>query len=317
MSTTYPPTPATVSGDSVTIHRFLKEPTLVARRLQTLLDLRYVADFLLRERLTAAGGSITYESGEPLGTSENPRAVAPGAEYPLVTIGGGAISTARTTKWGQDALVTDEAISRLKMSPVNRALTKLANQNVMFVDGLALSAIVSALTASGSTRPATASWRLPATTAEQILRDVLLAKADAAQRELGIDHDTVVLDDITYAWVKSKFIASGYLPRESTIVTDGAFPRVEGLTWVPTSHGPSAVAALVDTDLLGGMADENIESPGYVRAGVGVNGQRVAPVESKTIREDQEDRYRLRARRVTVPVILEPYAGTLITGVAA
>ena len=44
MPYTYPPAAPTISGDNVTISRFLNNPTLVARRLRTLLEQRYIAD---------------------------------------------------------------------------------------------------------------------------------------------------------------------------------------------------------------------------------------------------------------------------------
>lgn len=84
MPYTYPPSGPTLSGDAVTIHRMLANPTLVARRLRTLLEQRYIADAILKGRFQVFGGAIAYETGEPIGTAENPRAVAPGAEYPLV-----------------------------------------------------------------------------------------------------------------------------------------------------------------------------------------------------------------------------------------
>jgi hypothetical protein len=72
----------------------------------------------------------------------------PGAEYPLTTAPTGAASLAKTVKWGQDTKVTDEAIARQKMQPVNKAMIKLVNQNVKYVDSAWLSAIASAVTAS-------------------------------------------------------------------------------------------------------------------------------------------------------------------------
>src|SRR5437868_1992597 len=148
MPYTYPATAPTISGDTLTISRFLQSPTLVARRLRTLLEQRYIADALLTGRYRVSGGSIQYETGESIFTTDSPLAVAPGSEYPLTTIGTGTASLAKTVKWGQDGLVTDESISRQQMDPVNRALTKLANQNVKYVDSVALSAIASAVTAT-------------------------------------------------------------------------------------------------------------------------------------------------------------------------
>lgn len=308
----YPPPAPTFSGDTLQIHRFLQTPAQVARRVQTLLMQRYIADVLLSQRLRVAGGAITYESGEPLGTEENPRAVAPGSEYSLVKIGEGTPSVAKTTKWGQDTEVTDESIARQLMSPVNRALGKLANQNVSHVDSVALSAIATAVTA---TQAATAQWTLAGTDAEVILTDALTARANLIKLNLGFDPNAVVLDDLTYAVVKAKFIAAGYLPREGSAnaIASGDFPNVEGMVWMPTSNGFANTALIADRDQLGGMADEDLQSPGYAKASApGTTG-----VEVKSIRKDDEDKYRLRARRVTVPVILEPAAARKITGVSA
>ena len=72
----------------------------------------------------------------------------------------------------------------------------------------------------------------------------------------------------------------------------------------------SAIALVLDSRALGGMADENLGGPGYVSAnGVGV--------QAKTIRQDEADKWLLRCRRITVPIVLEPAAAWKITGVAA
>lgn len=306
MPYTYPPAGPSISGDVVTINRFLTNPTLVARRLRTLLEQRYIADTLLSGRFVVSGGAVTYETGEAIGTGENPRAVQPGAEYPLTNPANGVASIAKTVKWGQDALVTDESIKRRQMDPVNRALTKLANQNVAYIDSVALSAISTAVTNSAA---AAASWATA--TAAQILQDVALAKANVVALNQGYDPDAVVVDDINFAYAMSKFAAAGYLPRETNAdnpILTGNFPVIMGMRWLATPNLPTAGQALVvDSQQLGGMADEDLGGPGYVKAG-GIG------TEIKTIRDDDNDRYRLRARRVTVPVVVEPAAARKITG---
>lgn len=306
MAYTYPPAGPSISGDVVTINRFLNNPTLVARRLRTLLEQRYIADTLLSGRFTVSGGAVTYETGEAIGTGENPRAIQPGMEYPLTNPATGTASIAKTVKWGQDALVTDESIKRRQMDPVNRALVKLANQNVSYIDSVALSAISTAVTASAA---AAASWATA--TAQQILRDVGLAKANILSLNQGYDPDTVVVDDINWVYAMTAFAAAGYVPREtasSNPVVTGEFPTILGMRWLATPNIPTAGQAIVvDSQQLGGMADEDLGGPGYVKAG-GIG------TEVKTIRDEDGDQYRLRARRVTVPVVVEPAAGRKITG---
>lgn len=307
MGYTYPPAAPSLSGDVETISRFLKSPTLVQRRLRSLAEQRYIADAILTGRFTAEGGAILYETGEEITADEAPRAVAPGAEYPLVGLSTGTASLAKTVKWGQDALITDESIARRQMDPVNRALTKLVNENVSYVDSVALSAVSTAVTQATA---AAADWSTA--TAAQILKDVLLAKANIMALNQGYDPDTVVVDDINHANALAAFTAAGYFARESASdnpALTGQFPVVGGLRWLPSPNVVAANTAVVlDSTQLGGMADEDLGGPGYVSGGP-------AGVESKVIRDDDNDQWKLRVRRVTVPVVLEPAAGWKVTGI--
>jgi hypothetical protein len=303
----YPPASPTLSGDVETISRFLNNPTVVARALRTLAQQRYIADALLTGRFSVEGGAVLYETGETIFTADNPRAVAPGAEYPLTTAPTGVASVAKTVKWGQDTKITDESIKRQRMQPVNKAMLKLVNQNVKFIDSIALSAIASAVTAS---QAAAASWSTA--TAAQILTDVATARASILSLNQGYDPDTVVLDDTTWAYAYAKFTSGGFLPREtdgSNPLITGSFPVIDGMRFLASPNLPTAGTVLiVDSKMLGGMADEDLGGPGY--ASVGAPG-----VEAKTIRDDEDDLWRLRMRRVTVPIVVEPAAGRKITGV--
>lgn len=305
----YPAAPATLSGDVLSINRFLKDPTLVARRLRTVAEQRYIADALLTGRFSADGGSIVYETGETIFADQNPRAVAPGAEYPITGVSEGTASIARTVNWGEDAIVTDASIARRKMDPVSRAFDKLVNQNVKYVDSVALSAIASAVTATSA---AGTGWATA--TAASILKDVGLAQANITALNQGYDPDTVVVDDVSWTYAMIAFIAAGYVPRESLSdnpTLTGQFPVILGMRWLKSPNVPTAGTGLVlDSRQLGGMADENLGGPGYVSAA----GPNTAPVQVKTIRDEERDRWKLRARRVTVPVILEPAAARKITG---
>lgn len=307
MPYTYPPVAPTLSGDVLTINRFLASPTLVSRALRTLSQQRYISDRLLQQRFQVSGGAVLYETGESIFTTDNPRAVAPGAEYPLTTAPTGAASIAKTVKWGQDTKVFDEAIKRQLMNPVNRALLKLVNQNVKFIDGMTLAAVASAITA---TTAVAASWKTA--TAAQMLTDVAQAKASILALNQGYDPDVVVLDDATWARAYAAFVSGGFLPREQSAnaTVTGQFAVIDGMTFLPTPNIPTAGTILVaDSSMLGGMADEDLGGPGYASAGS-------AGVEGKSIRDDDNDGYKLRMRRVTVPIVQEPAAGFVLTGAA-
>ncbi len=311
MAVTYPPVQPTISGDAITISRFLNNPTLVARRLRTLAEQRFIADVLLSGRIATTSGSVLYETGETIYSDNAPKAVQAGAEYPLTPISTGAASLAKTVKWGNDAEVTDEAIARQLFNPVDKALTKLVNQTVKTIDGVAMAAIHSAVTQNTA---AIATWK---TGTPSILRDIARARGSIDALNQGYDPDYLIVDDATYANLISDTAVATLLRREnaSNPVYTGTFPVIDGLTVLrcPNLNGAgtsSVYALVVDSKALGSMVDENLGGPGYVSSdGVGI--------QAKTIRDDKTDKWRLRCRRVTVPIVQEPAAAWKITGVAA
>ncbi|ATO14680.1 hypothetical protein CO540_13280 [Micromonospora sp. WMMA2032] len=307
MPMTYPPAAPSVTGDITSIHTLLQSPTLIARRLRTLAEQRFISDALLTGRFEATGGAIQYEQADSMYTDRTPEIVRPGMEYPLAGVGIGPTQIAEVQKWGQDVPVTDESIKRLKRNPVDRAFIKLVNQMVKQVDSVSLAVIASTVTATAA---AAATWTTA--TAKQIFSDVALAKANILALNEGFDPDTVVVSDFAWTYAMATFADAGYLPREdgNSPVLTGNFPVIDGMRWLSSPNLPTANTALVlDSTQLGGMADENLGGPGYAGAAAGI--------ETKSIRDDDRDKYKLRARRVTVPIVIEPGAARKITGLGA
>lgn len=303
MSYSYPPVAPTFSGDNETISRFLNSPSLVARRVQELTQNRFVADVLLSGRTDVSGGAITYDVDEDLYTVRAISAVSPGGEYDITTIANGTPQVAKVTKWGQDTIVYDEAIKRQNFGAVEKGLTKLSNTVVKKVDAISLSLIASTVTATQAVT--SGAWSVSGTAA--ILRDIMLAKAKVTALNKGYDPNVLVVDDITWAYLASDDKVMSARGREDSAnsIYSGNFPTIAGLTVLPTPNIPGGSGAwLIDTNALGGIADEDLGG-GYI----GTN------VQSKVMREDKTDGWRLRARRVCVPYVTEPGAGIKITGI--
>ena len=300
-SLTYP-VPGITDTESLTpdqIHQLLSHLPSLAKRVRTLAAQRFIADALLKGRFTSIAGSILYETGEPLFAPDDPEAIQPGGEYPRSQITAGELAAAKVDKWGRDVPVTDESIKRRGISVVDVAINQLINRMVRFVDSAALGVIASKVTATSA---ASAAWA----SAKPIVESVELAKARAEESGEGHILDTIVLKPTHYARVMSLFMDAGYLPREqSNPLLSGSWPQVLDLTWLRSPHTPTAAPMLVNTDELGGMADEDLGGPGYAKSLPGV--------EVKSIRKDDSDKYLLRSRRVTVPVVTDPTAGVLIT----
>lgn len=307
---TYPPAPATYSDPNVTASRFLQNPTFFARRLQTLGDQRYIGTSLLTGRQETSGGAIGYESVEAIFADAAPEVVAPGAEYSITTVGDGAAGLARVTKWGKDTFVTDEAIKRRNMDPVNKGMLKLVNSAALAIDASVISVIASAITA---TRAAKQKWDGSGTT-PSILQDILRAKADVRALNLGYEPNILLVDDSTWAYLASDPTIAAAMQRESALspVYSGRFEILAGLAVIPApaANLPGAVgtnAWVLDSNQLGFIGTENLGG-GYIGAG--------ELVESKVMRLDENDAWRLRARANFVPVVTDAGAGFKISGVA-
>lgn len=283
------------------IHALLSNPRVIAKRVATLVDQKFIADYLLTGRFDATGGGIFYETGEEIFAADDPEAVAPGAEYPKTVLTQGDIAAAKTVKWGIETDITDEKISREGMIFVNRGLTRLGNTVIKHVDSVAWGVIASKV---NSTAAASGTWDSVA----NVVQTLLNAASEREDLGLGLNLDTVVLSGTSYAKIMGLFAAANVLPRENgNPLISGSFPaNLLGYTWVTSPHVTGSDPWLIDRAQLGGMADEKLNSPGYSMAGN-------TGVEAFTNRA-KADKYELRARRVTVPVVTEPLAGLRITG---
>jgi hypothetical protein len=302
MPGTFPAATPTISGDLVTISRFLSNPAYLQRRLRNFRDLRFVADQLLTSRYRTQGGAVLYEQSEPFVTDRAVEAVSPGSEYPYANLPTGTAAVASVAKWGQKVLLTDEEIARNQYAgaSADRALRKVVNSIISKVDGIAMSAITSAVT---QTSGATAAWNAATPV---FLRDVLVAKAVVVALNLGYNPDTLALNDAQYAYLMSDDKFTNAIRREDTNnpIYTGQVDRVAGLAIVVS---PAVTNPLVlDSTQLGGMADELDGAPGYAVSDLAV--------QVKSIRNDGEDSWDLQGRRKTVPIVQEPGAAVKITG---
>lgn len=305
MPGSYPAGPATLSGDLITINRFLANPTALRRLLRDYTDLRFVSDQLLTQRFRTTGGGVVFEMSEPFVTDRTVTAVGAGSEYPAANISTGTAGIAAVSKWGQKVSITDEEIARNVYGGevVSRQLRKVVNSIIKQVDAVTMSAIMSAITA---TLDVTASSGVAWTGSNPtILRNILNAKAAVVGLNLGYNPDTLAVNDTAYAILMSDEKIAALWQREVSTnpVYTGMVERVAGMNIVVS---PSITNPLVlDSTQLGGMADEMAGSPGYSVSDLAV--------EVKSIRVDSADKWDLQGRRITVPVVQEPGAGIEIT----
>ena len=297
MPVTYPPlAPAVTADGTLSISRFLNSPALLQRRLRTLAENRFIGDVLLTGRAAPSGGAVQFEQGESIFQDRPVEAIEPGARFPTTSLGQGTSLVAAVRKWGIDTIVTDEAVRRLLMNPVERAFAKLTNGVVRQVDVVSLAAINAAVTQ-------TMAVGVPWATSTRILRDILTGVATIRGLNQGFEPDTLVVSDTTYSVLLSDATISGGLAREdrNNPIYTGQFPVIAGIRILVSPNLPTAnTALLLDSTALGAMVDEVPLSAGSIR-------QEDGP----TVVEG----WVLRAKRVVVPIVQEPGAALVFTAI--
>ncbi|EID12940.1 hypothetical protein MXEN_12056 [Mycobacterium xenopi RIVM700367] len=316
------PTGNLATQDVYSISRYLNDPLMVLRALRTIADQIFVGDKVLTGQFYTEDGAVIYEQIESIFAANTPQAVQPGDEYPLSPIPTGPAQIANVVKWGLDTIITDEAISRQNFDVLSRAFTKIVNSMVAQVDSVVMSAVVAAITA---TQPASKPWN-GGSGAPNILRDIMLAEEQMRALKQGYIADTVLCDLNTFATAISDPTLALLLPREDfghgvrempVFQGIGFQANIAGKKWLSTPNLPTTpYVAVLDAKVFGAMVDERLPAPGYVGAQSDNSGDDDgrSMIQVKTMREDKQDRWRIRARRVTTPIIIEPKAGVQITG---
>lgn len=306
MATTYPAPLEERNLSPEDVHRFLRSPSLVARRMQQMTDLSFVTDLLLTGSADATGtGSLMVEEDGELFLDDDPEIIAPGGEYPLVTADEVGAYLIAMRKKGFDSEVTDEKIARTPTDTLRKLLSRMANTMVRDFDRVALAVIASKVT---GTYTAVGPW----TDGGTIVEDILLADAEQLETERGYAYNAVVLRPVDYAKVVARLIKDGMMPREQgNPLLDGGARSFEFLDKrvIRSVYSPFPEPLLVDTDNLGGIGTENIGSPGYARTPSGIEVKSWRPSG-----RDDNDSWRVRNRRVASPYVTGAGAAVRILG---
>lgn len=302
----YPPAPPTLSGDLVTISRFLQSPTMLSRALRTIMNLRFVSDQLLTGQYRSSGGAIQYEIAEPILNTRAVTAVAPGSTYPFDTPVSGTAALASVSKWGEASFLSDEKVKRSVYAgnEIARTLQKAVNTVVNKVEAISIATIGSAVT---NTSAASVAWSNAAAT---VFRDIEKAAATIIDQNQGYSPDTILMSSTKYALMVSDTVVASLRAREDKTnpIYGGEMTNIAGFNVVYTSVGnlPSDDVWVLDSRMLGAMVDEVNTDPGYttIEKNIQVQTERIAG----------RDGWNMWARRLTVPIVTEPAAAVKITG---
>lgn len=300
---TYAPPNPTVSGDNLTVSRLVNNPVMIQRALRTLVQQRLVGDKILSGKVDLTGtGAVNYEISEAIMAQSLAERVDDLMEYPETQEPTAVSAMAATEKWALATSISDKLVSRNRIDIVNRKLIKLANRIAFGFDALTISAVASAVT---QTSAAVAAWNNAS--ADQFA-DITLGSAVVDSLNQGYEIDTVLATPIKWA----RLIASAKIieraPRESndSLLLTGRLARIAGLNIWKTTNMPSGVEVmLLDSKQLGSIGWED-QGGGYMGSADGV--------QTKRIRLEENDGWKIQGRRIGVPIVQEPGAAIKITG---
>jgi hypothetical protein len=299
----YPePNPLSLLGDTMTINRFVNSPVLIQRTVENLVLQNLIGGLLLpaRYNLTGTGVAVVEQDNDLGYASDSMSRVAPGGEYPNVSVGGGASSFFKIGKSGFGTWVTDEMVAHANFPALARALEKMTNTTVRDHDQAILSAVGSAVTRSIAVR--SGAWSNKTTS--DPFDDLSHAAATLEEAEDGIRIDTWVMKPTKYADLISNV---GLRTRIDGIETSGNVTTIAGFgRFLRTVHMPPGIEVLgLSSTQIGGIAYEDL--------GGGWSGP-ADGIQTKFLRKDDTDSGRVLMRNTRKPIIQNPQAGLILTG---
>jgi hypothetical protein len=313
-TTSYPPRPGSIDSEGVrTISEFLKDPTMIVRRMRDITDKTFVGDRILRGRASTASGTVSYGQSESIYADGQPEVIAPGGEFPTTTVAMVARIWESMKKVGLGSEITLESVEELRWDPVDRTLRKLRNRQVQAFDLRVMAKIAAAFpmipTVVGS------DWGT-ATTAAPV-KHVLQAIADIRDLQEGYEPDTLLLDhDKFVEWVANPQIMA-LLARyaggdaDFTVTENSIFLPGANLTILSQPTGSDVPDPLVfDSTQLGSIVrkeSDPAEDDGVRIESAYFDSNHVSPA-------GQSEVWRLTTKREREPIVQEPQAAVRITG---
>ncbi len=293
----YPGGPPVVSGNQITVERFVKSPTQVYKVLQDLTKERFIADFIYAGG-DAQGGAVLYDEttendlyAEGGANGGDPSEIAPGDEFPIVGDSDNDPKVAKVAKRGAAFPLTYEAVRRDQRDVLGRGLLKLRNSSVKKHNALAVATLTSNATinASRSTTATGGGWDQAGA---DVFADLYGATTAVEQADLGYVIDTALINPQEQLKLLKRKDIRDALPRESVDnpVLNRQLAGLVGIrNWIVSNRVPAGTVLLLSRQIAGSVRDE-------------------VPFYSRTINQEERERYLIMAGRVSTTIVTDPLA---------
>lgn len=301
-------------GPRLTVSELTKSPTLIPKRILSLMDAEFLSDAVLRGAGDAPSGAVLYHESTPLFAEDDPTILDEFGEIPTTNGSLGVPMLSRVVRRAFGLRVSKTMIDRNNVDAVNTQVTQIRNTMVRAWEDALFSAIV----ANASVQSITVDTAWSAATGTHIRGDLNAAKyliknaaADTAgNQKFGYVADTLILSTETETdFLDNDEVNNVYLGNiaSESIRYKGKLPRqFNGLdvlvSWRMSAYFPDG-AIVCQRKVFGGVSDERpLQATPLYGEGNGPNG---GPTES----------WRTDVTRASAIFLDQPKAVVLIHGV--
>jgi hypothetical protein len=301
---------SSTDGPRVTVAALIKEPTVIPRRILSMLQNQFIADSVLRRLQPTQSGAYVYEESTPLFAEGDAPVVGEFGEIPVISGRVGARKVAVTVKRALAVQISIEMKNRNNIDAVNTQVTQVKNTFIRTWETAFLNALLNH--PDIHTMPAGAAWdsatpniREDLVEGTSLVENSTVDDVDTDEDFFGFSPNTLVIgrnvrdalmlsDDFNKAYVDNKadesVLYTGKLP--------GRFFNVDSIMVSREMDRLSPDGALLlERGTVGGIGDER-------------------PLRSTPMYERKENEsWRSDTVRQSAVVIDQPKAACLITNV--
>jgi hypothetical protein len=313
---------ASDDGPRLTVNQLIKSPTVVPRKIISMVGQGFMVDQLLRSGPPIPGGSLIFSQSDPLYADDGPLDVAEFGEIPLTTTQVGTPMVAKSVKKAMGFRISQESIDRNNFDKVQQDMVKLKNSFARSYESVFLTALLASLpslNALNSTSSGTAGngWMDPTAGATKIYDDLSHAvynikNADSdssdgtGQNKFEFSPDTIVLNDVIAARLLlnpdiTKVLQVGNVASTQPLITGDAtetFLKAFNLKLITSWRLDPNKAILLESKTVGGISDER-------------------PMGATPLYEHRPtETWRTDVTRISAVFIDQPKAGLVIQGIA-
>lgn len=304
-STTYPGGPGTpiiVSPEFWTVSRWLKDPTMINRFITLNIARNFLGGFLLRPSPANAGVVIYNETAledqfiDVSAGAALPVEVPDGAEFPEVGFTAQQEQVVTVKRRGAKFRINRTQIRRDQRDLIGQGIRKVSNQLLRMEDGLIIS------TVRNHPRVVKIPVAVPWNGTNPLPEADVAACKSAINQAFGGGYynvDTALIHPDTATYFMNMPAIYGRLPRESASLNplfNMDMGNMLSLNWVTRTSVPAGEITFLQSQMVGVLAEE---IPQYTDTW-----------EDK----DTEDNW-FKTARVNVPIVTDPLAAVVLTGI--